>query len=128
MCLQAQIQAKQMRRLRLWLLEYGARGELAWARDQGFGQTEVLPCSAQCTSRGCDVLRLCLPGWRSSLADMREALGPPGGASEGGPSSYMDAAKAASRQLQALGPLVAAIGQAQLLQQRTNSELQSISR
>ena len=59
---------------------------------------------------------------------MREALGPPGGGSEGGPSTYMDAAKAGARQLQTLGPLIAAIGQAQLLQQRTECELRSMSR
>jgi len=69
-----------------------------------------------------------LTGWRSSLIDMGEAPGPPGGGSEGSPGIYMDAAKAASRQLQTLGPLIAAIGQAQLLQQRTASELRSISR
>ena len=67
-------------------------------------------------------------GGRSSLASMREALGPPGGGSEGGPSIYMDAAKAASRQLQTLAPLIAAIGQAQLLQQRIEFELRSMSR
>ena len=72
------------------------------------------------------VLRL--TGWQSSLAAMREALGPPGGGSEGSPSTYMDAAKVASRQLQTLAPLVAAIGQAQLLQQRTEFELRSMSR
>ena len=69
-----------------------------------------------------------LTGWRGSLADMREAVGPPGGGSGGSPSTYMDAAKAASRQLQTLAPLIAAIGQAQLLQQRTNFELRSTSR
>ena len=69
-----------------------------------------------------------LTGWRSSLTDMGEAPGPPSGGSEGSPGIYMDAAKAASRQLQTLGPLIAAIGQAQLLQQRTASELRSISR
>ena len=59
---------------------------------------------------------------------MREAIGPPGGGSGGSPSTYMDAAKAASRQLQTLAPLIAAIGQAQLLQQRTDFELRSTSR
>lgn len=74
------------------------------------------------------MLELCLAGWKASLADMGEALGIPSGASEGGPGAYLDTAKAASRQLQTLGPLIAAIGQAQLLQRRIESELRSISR
>ena len=74
------------------------------------------------------MLELCLAGGKASLADMGEALGPLSGSSEGGPSAYLDAAKAASRQLQTLGPLIAAIGQSQLLQQRIESELRSISR
>ena len=69
-----------------------------------------------------------MTGWQSSLASLQEALGPPGGASESGPSTYMDAAKAGARQLQTLGPLIAAIGQAQLLQQRIEYELRSMSR
>ena len=69
-----------------------------------------------------------MTGWQSSLVGMREALEPAGGGSEGSPSTYMDAAKAASRQLQTLAPLIAAIGQAQLLQQRVAFELTSMSR
>ena len=79
-------------------------------------------------SRSSDASDVHLAGWRGSLADMREAIGPPGGGSGGSPSTYMDAAKVASRQLQTLAPLIAAIGQAQLLQQRTNFELRSTSR
>lgn len=69
-----------------------------------------------------------MTGWQSSLAGMREALGPAGRGSEGSPSTYMDAAKLASRQLQTLAPLIAAIGQAQLLQQRIDFELKFMSR
>ena len=96
---------------------------LAWQWASSF--TALLCESASRDSNASHVL---LSGWRGSLADMREAIGPPGGGSWGSPSTYADAVKPASRQLQTLAPLIAGIGQAQLLQQRTNSELRSTSR
>ena len=94
--------------------------------DSSYLSLTALLCEA--APRSSDASDVHLTGLQGSLADMREAIGPPGGGSGGYPSTYMDAAKAASRQLQTLAPLIAAIGQAQLLQQRTNFELRSTSR
>ncbi|KAK9917364.1 hypothetical protein WJX75_003552 [Coccomyxa subellipsoidea] len=67
-------------------------------------------------------------GWRTSLVELREAVGSPAALPEGGPAIYVEAARAASRQLQPLAVLIASLGQMQLLQQRIRHELASTSR
>lgn len=55
-------------------------------------------------------------------------MGSPSVVPEGGPLVYVDAARAAAKQLQPLALLVASLGQMQLLQRRITHELASISR
>ena len=104
------------------------RGDPGSAILHGSRHLSIMAALCDFAPRSLDASDVHLTGWRGSLADMREAIGPPGGGSGGSPSTYMDAAKAASRQLQTLAPLIAAIGQAQVLQQRTGFELKSTSR
>jgi hypothetical protein len=73
-------------------------------------------------------LLLVAAGWRTSLVELREAVGSPAALPEGGPAIYVEAARAASRQLQPLAVLIASLGQMQLLQQRIRHELASTSR